>query len=130
MTNPTTQADGVPRMTADHVAMIQAYVERMKESDRCARLNAMHFSELPPHTLEPPAREILLLVRSLASGERDTYDTRTHRAVGVKELRTTAQSIARLADGKRGDSAVFSRLFDVLTRWLSPSPCTDTEGDE
>jgi hypothetical protein len=40
--------------------------------------------------------------------------------ISRKELESTGVALARLADGKREDSAVFSRLYDLITRWLTP----------
>jgi hypothetical protein len=47
--------------------------------------------------------------------------------ISRKELESTGVALARLADGKREDSAVFSRLYDLIHRWLTPDTSKESK---
>jgi hypothetical protein len=78
--------------------------------------------------------EILSLVRSLVSGERDTYDTRTE----VKVSRMDADFVNGFAReaaahalkvGRRREAERFRTIETLSARWLSPStPASRTDG--
>lgn len=100
MTQPDSQA---VRITEEHVEVMRRGAVQstsLAEAERTHRRLA----------------DILALVRSLASGERDTYDTRTQRVVDVAEIENL---LGALADkGRPGVPAP----DEILRRWLTPQP--------
>jgi hypothetical protein len=111
-----------PVMTERHVKTIEGWATYME------MLNALTDDK---HSLDDAlalTREVATNISSLVSGKVVVVNPKTHAIIPKRELESSAVAIARLADGKREDSAVFSRLYDLFTRWLTrPSGEHDDE---
>jgi hypothetical protein len=107
----------IPTMTKEHPAVIQA--ARIAYQEANGGLPSVPGFEGWQRYTDRLLQEIESLLRSIVNGDSVV--------ISRKELESTGVALARLADGKREDSAVFSRLYDLIHRWLTPDTSKESK---
>jgi hypothetical protein len=105
----------VPKLSAHHLAdqkFLREAFQRafgMAPAGEADPLTATRRASLLAHIADNEA-----VLASLVSGEQDTYDTRTHRAVEVAEIERAKQQVDVHGEG------TVRYVINYFNRWLTP----------